>query len=361
MSQLDLEALVSTICTEAAIPVMDCSVTNGTTSRKFAFGLGSDSKDVTSEDGEGKLPDRFLIASITKPIVAMGALKLAAEGRLSLSAKVPELFPTLRNSTYRRITIRHLLTHSSGLAESVADNLQLRQDGASVDDFLAAAASESLTFAPGTNCKYSSIGYLLLGAVVEKLSGTSLPEYLSTQLFEPLGMSSTSLGTFAGDPTVLSNELPVWQQDSETWGWNSDYWKQFGAAWGGMYSTASDLTRLAAMLLNEGQTAAGVRVLPVAVVRSLLTNQTAWLRSQPEFSGPAKDWSFGFRMQWPAHSASFSDFVSGHAVGHWGATGTLLWIDPTTTSAACVLTTIPFEQSKTAIQKVSNLLATCLT
>lgn len=350
MSELDPEEIVKQICAESAIPAMDCCVSAGTTSRRFSLEVG---------DAGSNTPHRFLIASITKPVVAMAVLKLAAEGHLSLSTRVPELFANLRNSTYRRITIRHLLTHSSGLAESVVDNLELRQNGASPDDFMKSAESETPVFAPGTLCKYSSIGYMLLGAIIEKISGLSLPRYLQAELFAPLGMNSTSLGTIPGDPNVLPNSLPVWQQDADNWGWNSDYWKQFGAAWGGMYSTACDLIRLADMLLNDGQSANGFQVLPKAVVRSMLTNQTAWLRSQPEFSGPAKDWSFGFRMQWPSHSASFADFVSGHTVGHWGATGTLLWIDPVAHSAACILTTIPFERSRTAIQRISNLLA-CL-
>lgn len=354
MNHLDPEAIVQNICSQASIPAMDCCVTNGTASRNISV-----QPSATGVAEKTKTPHRFLIASITKPIVAMAVLKLASQGQLSLSTRVPKLLSNLRNSTYRRITLRHLLTHSSGLGESVERNLELRQAGASLDDFMKAAEVERLSFAPGTNCKYSSIGYMLLGAIVEKTAGQRLPDYLRSEFFEPLGMTSTGLGTVSGDPSVLPNELPVWQQDANSWGWNSDYWKQFGAAWGGMYSTASDLIRLANMLLNDGRTIDGSIVLPTAVVRSMMTNQTAWLRSQPEFIGPAKDWSFGFRMLWPGHSASFGDFVSGHTVGHWGATGTVLWIDPVAQSAACVLTTVPFEKSRDAIQRVSNLLA-CL-
>ena len=352
------EATIHSICDQQSIPAMDCCVVHGTQTNRFSFGIGDRQQGQTSDlNRQSCHPHRFLIASITKPIVAIAVLKLAAEGRLNLSARIPELLPRFRNSTYRRITIRHLLTHSSGLAESVVDNLQLRQASASIADFMAAAETEALIFPPGSQCKYSSIGYQLLGTIVENLSGQTLADYLHTQIFEPLQMMDTSLGTEPNDPTVVTNALPVWQHDADSWGWNSNYWKQFGAAWGGIYSTAEDLIRLAQMLLNDGISLAGTRVLPSAVVRSVFANQTAWIRSQPEFEGPAKDWSFGFRMQWPAHSAAFGDFVSEQTIGHWGATGTLLWIDPAAQSAACVLTPIPFEKSRNAIQQISNLLA----
>lgn len=343
------ESAIKQICEEAHLPAMDCAVTDGT--RRFRISQ-------FARDNAVEVPHRFLIASITKPVVAIAVLKLAAEGHMSLSSRVPDLLPGLRNKTYRGITVRHLLTHSSGLRESVAANLELRQQGAGIDDFMEAAESESLLFPVGTNCKYSSIGYMILGAIVESVSKQRLPDYLKQHLFEPLQMSSTSLGTTAGDPTVCVNALPVWQDDSSSWDWNSDYWKQFGAAWGGMFSTAEDLIRLAEIFLNDGRTSNGTEVLPPAVVRAMMANQTASLRCQPEFTGPVKDWSFGFRMQWPFHSASFGDFVSGHSVGHWGATGTVLWIDPASHNAACVLTTIPFEKSRIPIQKISNVLTT---
>lgn len=342
------ETAIQQICTDASLPAVDCAITNGRqrlTVSKF------------DEPDSGATRNRFLVASITKPVIALAVLKLAAEGQLSLSSRVPELLPQLRNRTYRRITLRHLLTHSSGLRESVAANQELRQQAATVSDFMAAAEQETLLFPVGTDCKYSSIGYLLLGAIIEAASGEALPRYLKQHLFDPLQMSSTSLGTSPGDLTVCRNELPIWQEDAESWDWNSDYWKQFGAAWGGLFSTAGDLIRLAEVFLNDGQLADGSQVLPTSAVRAMLTNQTAWLRSQPEFTGPAKDWSYGFRMQWPFHSASFGDFVSGHTVGHWGATGTVLWIDPAFHRAACVLTTIPFENSRVPIQKIGNVLA----
>ncbi|MEP3482544.1 MAG: serine hydrolase domain-containing protein [Fuerstiella sp.] len=356
MNNSELKAALKAICEQSAIPALDCCTTNGTTSQQFSVGIGS-SQGVSTTASRTIEPSRFLIASITKPIVAMAVLKLAAEGRLSLATRIPDLFRNLRNSTYRRITVRHLLTHSSGLGESVQQNLELRQAAATSADFMKAAELESLIFSPGTTCKYSSIGYMFLGSIVEQITERPLSEYLRAEIFEPLGMASTSLGTMADDPSVLPNDLPTWQHNADNWGWNSNYWKQFAAAWGGMYSTSADLIRLAKMLLNEGRTLDGSVVLPTPVVRSMMANQTASLKTATEVSGPSKNWSFGFRMQWPEHTASFCDFVSGHTVGHWGATGTLLWIDPVTGSAACVLTTVPFEKSRDAIQRISNLLA----
>ena len=159
-------------------------------------------------------------------------------------------------------------------------------------------------------------------------------------------------------PMPLLTILPEWQPEADDWGWNSRYWRTLGAPWGGMLSTTADLGRFATMMLSDGAGPDGRQVLPAAVAKSAVSNQTSEYASQPGFQGGAREWGFGWRRQWAAHPASFGDFVSANTVGHWGATGTMLWLDPDSHRYAVVLTNCPYEDSCAAVQRLSNVAAT---
>ncbi len=306
-------------------------------------------------------PRRYLIASITKPIVAMAALKLAAEGEIALTDRIGSLLPDFGRAAYRRITVRHLLTHTSGFPDMLPDNAALRAAHAHLDEFVERARSIDLDFAPATDCRYSSIGLLLLGKIIERTCGATLPDFLTDIFFEPLGMHESWLGLPKDEadqlmPTVLPSILPNWQPDADNWGWNSCYWRTLGAPWGGMISTAADLGRFAKMMLAEGCNNNGQRILPAVVVRASMSEQTGVMSSEARFTRSTRAWGFGWRRQWPAHQASFGDFVSDSAIGHWGATGTMICIDPDADRYSVILTTTPYEKSQSAIQRISNVL-----
>lgn len=315
----------------------------------------------TSRPGAAAGPRVFLTASLTKPIVACGLLKLAGEGWLSINERVGRFLPAFHRSAYRRITVRHLLTHTSGFPEMVSENLELRAAHAGLEDFTAAAATTPLDYKIGTSCRYSSIGFLLLGDIISAVTGQSSREYLHEALFTPLQLQHTWLGLPAdeAEPTARSVavcQLPPWQSTDTDWNWNSRYWQTLGAPWGGLLSTADDLAAFGRMILDEG-THKGRQILPAAALREAFRNQIAPMVTS-EFTGPTRGWGLGWRQQWPLHHASFGDFVSGSAMGHWGATGTLMWIDPAQQRFGILLSDTPFEKSHTAIQRISNVLAT---
>jgi CubicO group peptidase (beta-lactamase class C family) len=269
------------------------------------------------------------------------------------------------------------------------DNTALRASHASLGDFLNCAAETKLDFPTASDCRYSSVGLLILGAIIEKTAGITLAEYLQREFFEPLEMKDSWLGipeTEADEllPTVLPSILPDWQTasadnsdeervgfhapdsnktvvpttaDADSWSWNSRYWRTLGAPWGGMISSAADLGRYARMMLADGCSASGRRVLPSVVVRAAMKDQTSAMGDRSNLAGLRRPWGFGWRQQWSAHPASFGDFLSESAVGHWGATGTVLWIDPAAQQYAAILTTTPYEQSQSAIQRISNIVA----
>ncbi len=138
--------------------------------------------------------DRFVVASLTKPIVAMGILSLVESGRLALNDRVVEIIPEFRDAAKRPTTVRHLLTHTSGLPDSLPNNFALRQAHAPLSEFVKGACEIGLDFPPGRGVQYQSLGYALLGEIIERLTSRSCGEFLRTLFFEPLRMNSTSLG-----------------------------------------------------------------------------------------------------------------------------------------------------------------------
>jgi CubicO group peptidase (beta-lactamase class C family) len=112
------------------------------------------------------------------------------------------------------------------------------------------------------------------------------------------------------------------------------------------------------MMLSDGAGPDGRQILPAAVVATAMSNQVSDYALQPTAGGSPRQWGFGWRRQWAAHPASFGDFVSRNTIGHWGATGTLLWIDPDSGRYAVILTNSPYEDSCASIQRLSNVAAT---
>ena len=296
----------------------------------------------------------FLTASLTKPFIALGILTLVEQGRLSLNDRLCDLSGDVTDPAKKPITIRHLLTHTSGLPDLPPNNRELRQSHSNLAEFVSAAKSSPLEFAPGYGVQYSSLGFAWLGDLIEKLSEQPCAEYLDRLFFRPLGMNSTTLGMpdhFG--KTIAQIRVPPEQVSGDDWNWNSTYWRKFGAPWGGLISTAGDLMRMSRMLLNGG-VLEGVRVLSSATIAASFENQLHHFPNIPEADRRTRGWGLGWRRQWPAHSACFGDLVSPATVGHWGATGCLWWIDPERHSAAVFLTTQPLERDRSPVNLLSN-------
>lgn len=311
----------------------------------------------------GSARRRFLTASLTKPVVALQVLQLVAEGVLCLSDRVSDHLPPFNRSGLRRLTVRHLLTHTSGLPDMLPDNEQLRASHASLQEFANGAATVTPGFEPGTDSRYSSMGFAVLAGLVERVTGRTLRQIMAADLFQALDLRSIWLGVPAdGDElaSVLPNELPSWQPPDCDWNWNSRYWRTLGAPWGGLISTAEDLGRLAQILLSDGRLSDGTAVISPATIRESFRNQTACFADIAEPTRRARGWGFGWRHNWPDHHACFGDLLPPDAVGHWGATGTLMWIDPRSATWAVLLTTTPWETSRLTLQRLSNVLATAL-
>lgn len=324
---------------------------------------------VSPSDEPASLPEDtlFLVASITKPILAMGIMKLVERGELLLGTKVSEIIPGFGRSGTYGITLHHLLTHSSGLPDMLPENRELRQQQAPLEAFVDGTCRVELSFPTGRQSSYSSMGFALLGAVIERTTGMSPRAFLQREFFEPLGMSDTSLGApeewFEGESPVVDRiaeiRIPERFEMDDDWNWNSRYWRSLGAPWGGLITSPGDLAVFARMMLSGGSHGTQ-HILSPATVRIATINQLDAMKDIPEVTRRCRAWGLGWRLHWPAHSANFGDLLSPASYGHWGATGTVLWVDPQSHLWAVILTTEPQEPQGTRLARLSNLLAAAL-
>jgi CubicO group peptidase (beta-lactamase class C family) len=242
------------------------------------------------------------------------------------------------------------------------NNNELRARHASLAEFVSETARVTPEFPAGTSCRYSSMGFAVLANVIEKITQTPLPELLQRDMFGPLQMQDSWLGIPSAEFEELQSklvpcELPLWQQQAPEWNWNSRYWRCLGAPWGGMTSTSNDLGRLAVCMLNQVTSHDHQTLFHPLVISSSTENQTCHMSGLAESDRVHRPWGLGWRFNWPDHATCFSDFVSSEAYGHWGATGTLMWMDPKAQIWCVILTNQPYEVSQTVIQRLSNRIA----
>lgn len=187
--------------------------------------------------GNGSLDTRFPIASITKMFTAVAIMQLVQLHRVDLDAKVDEYLP---NAPYAdQITVRELLQHTSRLWNYVDYAFQtgIVATQTTPTAILAMAAKHPLTSSPGTRWTYSNTGYVVLGLIIERVSGQPLAEYEHEHIFEPAGMTETTMG----DPPSKVNVAPGYM--SAPGPRAAGYDQSWTFACGDIVSTAGDLAR----------------------------------------------------------------------------------------------------------------------
>ena len=310
----------------------------------------------TGEYGESTRPiapdSIFLVASVTKPLTALAAVLLVERGALALDDRVSDIVPEFAQRAKDGVRVVHLLTHTSGLPDMLPNNEELRQQHASFDRFVKGICQCGLLFEPGTQVRYQSMGTAILGEIVQRLSGRSLPAFLQDEVFVPVGMSSTSLGIRDDLANrVVDVRLPEAQRGTN-WHWNSDYWRRFGAPWGGMYASVGDLVRLLQLFLSGGQLD-GTRVLSTASATAMITDQTNRMPALSAEDRAHNRWGLGWRL------GSWGDLGSAQSFSHGGATGTLVGADPTSGLSCAIFTTQPGAPLQYVVNAVQGALQTC--
>ena len=318
-------------------------------------------------DGSASVRDdaMFLVASITKPIVGTAALMLVERGEITLSDKVIEYVPEFGRNGKSGVRIRHLLTHTSGLPDMLPQNVELRKEHAPLSAFVEGTCDVGLDFATGRGVKYQSMGFAMLGEIVHRVTGLTCAEFVRKEIFEPLGMLDSHLGLpdewfesadgAAKLERVVEIQVPD-EQVGQDWNWNGRYWRTLGAPWGGLLTTPVDLARFCRMMLGHGD----MQILSQAAIRAATRNQLEVMPDVPEIDRRTRGWGLGWRLNWPAHSANFGDLSGSRSYGHWGATGTVCWMDPENDSFVVLLTTRPQEPHGTWLARVSNAVSAAL-
>lgn len=309
----------------------------------------------------------FLVASLTKPVVATLVLQLVEQGLIGLNERICEHLPEWNRNERRRITLRHLLCHTSGLPDQLPNNLELRSAHAGLEEFYRRVVDVPLEFPPGSQARYQSMGFVVLAELLRKLTGLSLEQLAHQRIFQPLGMHDTYLGlTLHPDPqSVLSRVVEVEldeEQQRHSGNWNSSYWQSLGAPWGGMLSTPADMLKFCRSLPTiAGSVTAGSSLKPPltqAMCSQAMGNQLVHFEDMNPRDRSFRPWGLGWRLNWPAHRETFGDALSPQAVGHWGATGALMVCDPARKAAFVLCTSRPIDRSAQSLIRLANSIVT---
>jgi CubicO group peptidase (beta-lactamase class C family) len=268
------------------------------------------------------------LASLTKVVgLTTAVMMLVDEGKLDLDAPVTRYIPAFAAGG-DSVTVRHLLTHSSGLPAWRPFFQRVR----SREEMFALVNAEPLEAAPGSRMVYSDLGAILLTEVVEHLTGRRLDRLLETRLFGPLGMRDTRyLPPRGWLPRVAPTEVDTtWRHGLVHGTVHDENAASMGGVSGhaGLFSTAPDLVRFVQFLMRGGATGARGQVgrTPGSGGARQLVRPETMARftrvDRPGFSSRALGWDT------PSDRSSAGDHLSDRAFGHTGFTGTSIWVDP---------------------------------
>jgi uncharacterized protein YbbC (DUF1343 family)/CubicO group peptidase (beta-lactamase class C family) len=258
----------------------------------------------------------FDAASLTKVVACTPAVLLLIErGQLGLEDRVAKYLPEFATNGKDAITVRQLLTHTSGLRPDIS----LKPDWTGYDEAIRLACAEKLSYQSGEKIVYSDTGPILLGEIVRRVSGKPLDQFLQAELYGPLGMKDTGfnppkekLARIA--PTEVENGVPVRGVVHDPRA------RRMGGVAGhaGLFLTAGDLARYARMLINGGELD-GVRIFKPETVQLMTSVQTP-----PNVNGRR---GLGWDID-TGYSGPRGELFPLGSYGHTGWTGTSIWIDP---------------------------------
>lgn len=288
-------------------------------------------------DLESKTPMRvdsiFDIRSVTKPITAIAIMVLMEDGKLTLDDPVAKYLTDFKRTAGKaelspdRITIRHLLTHTTGLPSQrlpEIEDITIKRDR-TLSDVVTFLAKQEPECEPGTRFRYSSGGFAILGRVIEVVSGKPYEQFVDERIFKPLGMKDSFFFIPPGKENRVASIYSVQDGKLNKWDELERYARnaKYSAPEFGMYSTASDLAALCQMMLDGG-TFKGRRFLSRLSVAEMTKNQTLNIPNantqKPAYQG----------LGWGLSGDPTNDFplTTPGSFGHNGAFGAIVWIDP---------------------------------
>lgn len=289
----------------------------------------------------------FDMASLTKPLAtASSLLVLLEQGKLRLDAPVKSYFPEFDRAGKGSVTIEQLLRHRSGL---IADNpLSDYADGPKkawerICDLKPVAP-------PNERFIYSDVNYIVLGKLIEKVSGKRLDEFAEQEIFRPLGMRNTGF-----KPAGNLDRIAPTEKEGDHWLRGTVHDPRARALGGvaghaGLFSTADDVALFADMILREGKGPDGTRILAPLTVRAMIDPG-----STPAGQKRGLGWDVSSAFSHP-RGALFGP----RSFGHTGFTGTSLWIDPETKTFVAILASRLYPDGRGNANALRSEIATCV-
>jgi len=319
---------------------------NGKVIYKGGFGLANMEWNIPNT------PDtKFRLGSITKQFTAMLTMQLVEQGKIKLDAKISDYLPDYRKDIGQKVTIHHLLTHTSGIPSYTGQPGFLEnvsRNPYKVDDFVKKYASGNLEFEPGSKYAYNNSGYFLLGAIIEHVTGKPYEQVLKENIFDPLGMKNTG---YDHHDTIIPKRATGYSKTSSGYT-NAAYLDMsIPYAAGSMYSTVEDL-----YLWDQ----------------ALYTDKLLSAQSKASMYKPfLEDYAYGWVVQNASFKQNGKDIqVIRHGGGINGFTTTIVrfpqeknlivmldntgtgYLDPLSDSIAKILYNQPYEQPKISIVPV---------
>lgn len=267
----------------------------------------------------------FDLASLTKPIATATAIAILLDtGQIELDAPVGRYLPPFAaaGGDKAKITIRHLLTHASGMPAG----MPFQKGHTAIRQFVEEIANVEVVYPLGERCLYSDLSFMALGDVIQEITGKSLDTFCHDHIFGPLGMTDTTFGPGVKD--CLACAATGDEDDPDKCGTVHDpRAAMLNGVMGhaGLFSTVDDLCRYSQMVLNGGSYA-GVRLLSPETA-ALFTSKLSLFEGNDRGFGWDRDSGYSIRGALPKGS-----------FGHTGFTGTAIWIDPSTKTFIVLLT-----------------------
>ena len=267
---------------------------NDTIIDKRAYGLAS-----IEFEAQNKVDTKFNIASITKMITAVATLQLYENGKVELKEPIGKYLPEYPNKFVRdSVTIHQLLTHTSGNNNFyVGDFLKTgKLRYRNISDFVPLFASDTLLYRPGTKYEYSASGFVILGLIIEKVSGQNYYDYVNENIFELAEMGNTValeidslVQNKASGYTTLFGKSKTLRKN--------DYYLSKASPAGFHYSTVEDLFKFSCALRNG----------------KLLSGETVELMCEPKVKGYKTDLGYGIDID-----LRYNQTIQGHSGGWYG-------------------------------------------
>lgn len=307
---------------------------------------------VFPEEAPMKLDTVFDLASLTKVVATLPViLKLLDDGEIRLDDRVAYFLPAFGGNGKEDVTIRHLVTHTSGLPA----HIEYFKENLNAEQILECICNQSLENAIGSKVIYSDLGLITLYHVIEKITGERFEDHVGSEIFMPLGMMETSF-----NPAFDKNRYAVTEYSEKLQGYkvgivHDENTESMGGISGhaGLFSTVQDMAKFARMIEQNGVWD-GKRILSEAALQLSRKNYTSF---DKEYRG------LGWILKSPTYS-SCGEYFSDASYGHTGFTGTSIWFDPEIELHVILLTNrVHFGRNPAILRlrpRLHNLIRGCL-